>query len=151
MRNSGNRSSTPNGRRRFVKLGITALAAVGAGSSGALAFRNRESVAWHWDKLSDSVDESTSKLHRALVSVEDRIQNHFDYLNIDEGGLKAFAQQHQRRYGEGFDSEPDSELFERFLLSTDFFQHSANESRLVKYVSYYDPYVSPCYNPCRTL
>ena len=35
----------------------------------------------------------------------------------------------------------------RFLLSTDFFQHGGDESRALRYVAYFDPYRSPCYNP----
>lgn len=34
-----------------------------------------------------------------------------------------------------------------YLLSTDFFQHGADERRAVNYVSFYDPYTSVCGNP----
>ena len=34
-----------------------------------------------------------------------------------------------------------------FLLSTDFFQNNADESRAVKYLSFYDPYIVVCRNP----
>ena len=34
-----------------------------------------------------------------------------------------------------------------FLASTDFFQTGADESRPLRYVAYFDPYRSPCYNP----
>jgi len=38
-------------------------------------------------------------------------------------------------------------LTNQFLLSTDFFQEGMNESRTIKYVLYYDPYINPCYTP----
>jgi len=34
-----------------------------------------------------------------------------------------------------------------YLLSTDFFQHGADEQRAVTYVSFYDPYSIACGNP----
>lgn len=38
-------------------------------------------------------------------------------------------------------------LTNQFLLSTDFFQEGMDESRTIKYVLYYDPYINPCYTP----
>ena len=38
-----------------------------------------------------------------------------------------------------------------YLSSTDFFINDADESRPVRFVALYDPYVSPCYNPFRRL
>jgi hypothetical protein len=35
----------------------------------------------------------------------------------------------------------------RYLLSTDFFFHDADESRKINYVSFYDPAATPCRNP----
>ena len=34
-----------------------------------------------------------------------------------------------------------------FLLSSDFFEHGADESRQVRYLRYYDPYAFACGNP----
>jgi len=39
----------------------------------------------------------------------------------------------------------------RYLLSTDFFIHSADESREVKYLSFYEPHTAPCRNPFANL
>ena len=38
-------------------------------------------------------------------------------------------------------------VVEKFLMSTDFFQNHADESRRVNYISLYDPYLRPCTNP----
>jgi hypothetical protein len=35
----------------------------------------------------------------------------------------------------------------QYLLSTDFFLHEADESREVKYLSFYEPHLTPCRNP----
>lgn len=35
----------------------------------------------------------------------------------------------------------------KFLLSTDFFMHGADESRDLKYLSFYEPQLAPCRNP----
>ena len=34
-----------------------------------------------------------------------------------------------------------------FLLGSDFFRHDADESRVVRYLGYYDPYTTRCRNP----
>jgi len=35
----------------------------------------------------------------------------------------------------------------KYLLSTDFFLKGADESRTVKYLSFYEPHLAPCRNP----
>jgi hypothetical protein len=39
------------------------------------------------------------------------------------------------------------DVYTRYLLSTDFFRNGADESRRVRYLSFYHPYVTICYNP----
>jgi hypothetical protein len=85
----------------------------------------------------------------AQFSLEDRIRGHFDYLSLDPAGVRAFAETYQKQNGPiGLFASPEPEVYERYLLSTDFFQHGADESRTPGYVTYYDPYLSPCWNPC---
>ena len=127
-------------RRTFIKWSLAATGAVSVGAVGGVLYHERESVAWH---LQD--------LERTFISVEDRIRSHYDYLTIDEEGLATYASRHRELFGEGSDVKRDPTFYERFLLSTDFFQNGADESRLVRYVSFYDPYVSPCWNPCTDL
>ena len=50
------------------------------------------------------------------------------------------------RRGHAFRRLEDN-VVSRYLLSTDFFQNGANESRLVTYLSFYDPYTAVCRNP----
>lgn len=80
-----------------------------------------------------------SELHRAL-------RTHFDYLSVDDSVIESFAADLVRNQGP-WSPETSPRPFTRFLASTDFFQNGADESRPLRYVSYYDPYVSTCYNP----
>ena len=41
----------------------------------------------------------------------------------------------------------ESNVVSRYLLSTDFFEHGADESRTVRYVEFHDPYSVACRNP----
>ncbi len=78
--------------------------------------------------------------------LRDAIREHFAYLSIGEEVVEAFARdltEHQGPWSPGTSPRP----FTRFLASTDFFQQGADENRPLRYVAYYDPYVSTCYNP----
>lgn len=44
-----------------------------------------------------------------------------------------------------------SEIVGHFLLSTDFFSHKMDTSRVIKYESFYDPYFRPCSHPFSNL
>ncbi|HET6418362.1 MAG TPA: hypothetical protein VFG22_18845 [Polyangiales bacterium] len=118
-------------RRVFVTslLGAAALTA-GAG-------------VWHWDSL------RREWIVRKLI-------DHFDYLDIDPAGVSRFVdtfERHQYPIRRNplkllFRPLPD-EIYMNYLSSTDFFINGADESRPVRFVALYDPYVSPCYNPFR--
>lgn len=41
----------------------------------------------------------------------------------------------------------EDNIVSQYLLSTDFFQNGADENRAVKYILFYDPYVTVCRNP----
>lgn len=80
---------------------------------------------------------------------------HFDYLDIDPDGVSRFVDTFERyRYPirrnplKLLGPLPD-EIYMNYLSSTDFFINDADESRPVRFVALYDPYVSPCYNPFR--
>lgn len=118
-------------RRVFVTslLGAAALTA-GAG-------------AWHWDSL-------------RREWIVRKLNAHFDYLDIDPAGVRRFVDTfEQYRYPIRrnplkllFGPLPD-EIHMNYLSSTDFFINDADESRPVRFVALYDPYVSPCFNPFR--
>lgn len=41
----------------------------------------------------------------------------------------------------------EEDLAAQYLLSSDFFEHDADESRTIRYLGYFDPYTRPCINP----
>ncbi len=41
----------------------------------------------------------------------------------------------------------EERIVTKFLFSTNFFREGADETKPVKYLSYYDPYKMPCQNP----
>lgn len=100
------------------------------------------------------------------------VRKRLDYLQLDANGVDAFAQElAQRRlitssklrlaaasgliYVDFSDSNRFAQGLRRgedhivsyYLLSSDFFTHGADESRLVSYTGFYDPLASVCRNP----
>ena len=77
-------------------------------------------------------------------------RKHFNYLDLDEQGLRRFFADYQRVHRSllASDGTPRRRLpYLSFLESTDFFVHGADESRTVHYVMLRDPYENPCFNP----
>lgn len=78
-----------------------------------------------------------------------KIRDHFDYLTIDPAGVNAFVR--DMRLHRGWAATylawpPDA--YTTYLLSTDFFRREAGSVDPIHYVGFYDPYVTPCNNPC---
>jgi hypothetical protein len=72
----------------------------------------------------------------------------FPYLNVDPAAFDAFESDHRRHAGRRLErNQWSDEVQTQFLLSTDFFRFDADETRLISYVGYYDPSVTPCNNP----
>jgi len=81
------------------------------------------------------------------VSLAQQLRDHFDYLVLDAAVLEAFVGDYLADTARVRRGERIEAVGSRFLLSTDFFQHGGDESRALRYVAYFDPYRSPCYNP----
>ena len=43
--------------------------------------------------------------------------------------------------------ETEQKIVTQFLMSSDFFQNNADETRTIHYLGFYDPYTRPCANP----
>jgi hypothetical protein len=126
-------------RRTFLRAAMLCGAPAAA---GALIWR--DSLAW-------VVDRSARSLSAIVRSPEDRLQSHFSYLKLDPAGVARFFAD-RKRYRPTFSRRlplgPD--VCTDYLLSTDFFSHGADESRVVRYVGFYDPAVTACSNPLAT-
>lgn len=95
-------------------------------------------------------------------SAEKLIKKELDFLKLDDAGVRAFAADYARAKDRlykltvkgysflGIDSNKSGkvhQLISNYLLSSDFFVNNMDESRVVKYVGLYDPYLRPCAHP----
>lgn len=128
------RSGRPISRRKFLAVTVAALAALLAGA----VHRKWEGIQERWEWY-----------RHAHLPLAERIRRHFHYLDLDPDGVNAFVGRYEAQKGEvSFFTPPEPQVFQHYLLSTDFFQHAADESRTVQFIAFFDPYLSPCWNPC---
>jgi hypothetical protein len=95
-------------------------------------------------------------------SAADFIKKELSFLKLDEEGLRKFTADFAKDKDRvfkltikgysliGIDSQKSGKLHNMvstYLLSTDFFSNGMDESRIVKYVGLYDPYLRPCAQP----
>ncbi len=120
-------------RREFLAAGSLAALAVGvlgtAGCGGSKESARGMSVA------------------EARKKVVEYLRLKLPYLRHGEGTLERFAAEYVRHFPPGTKPGPGPNLVARYLLSTDFFPNGADESKPLDWVEFYDPYISPCYNP----
>ena len=130
------------GRRRFLWL-TGAGAAVAAGAAGMSYWvRDRgEQSAVEDDEpvepLSETGERLAAELHRRLPM-----------LQLPEATVARWVNRHEAARGPWRRDKVRNKELQTFLLSTDFFP-AADESKPLKFVTYYDPYLSVCYNPFR--
>lgn len=123
-------------RRKFITLAATATAAFGLTSFKFLSY----------------FTNTTAKV----------IADELHFLKLDPAGIEQFVSDHfknkdilfrLRLKGYCFlglvsvESEKVKKIVNLYLLSTDFFANGMDETRTIKYVAYYNPYLRPCMNP----
>lgn len=90
------------------------------------------------------------------------IRNELGFLTLDEGGVARFVREYAVNRDTNYKlavkgysllkvsankSGKIHQLVSSYLLSTDFFQHNMDESRVLKYVGLYNPYKRACAHP----
>ena len=95
-------------------------------------------------------------------AAENIIRRELNFLKLDDAGLKAFIKDLSalkdrnyklilKSYGLlGIGSKRSGKVHQMvstYLLSTDFFSNKMDESRIIKYVGVFDPYLRPCAHP----
>ena len=90
------------------------------------------------------------------------IRKQLGFLKLDEPGLIQFANEYSKGIDKyykltlkgynllGIDASQSGKIHQlvtTYLLSSDFFIHGMDESRTVKYLAMYDPYLRPCAHP----
>jgi hypothetical protein len=86
-----------------------------------------------------------SRIVNAVWPPARRIRRHFSYLTFADGTIERFVADFNANIG--IVPVGTSSVYMRFLMSTDFFQHGADESRTIGYALFYEPTITPCYNP----
>jgi hypothetical protein len=134
----------PVTRRRFLHLTLTALGATILAGSG-LAFFDWLGLKRRWRSAQNHLIAN----RYAFMPADRRIRKHFGDLTIDEEGLERFVHDFEMYVGRVtfYSVTTNGRLFSTFLLSTDYYRNGADPKKLVRYVAFYDPYVSPCWNP----
>lgn len=74
-----------------------------------------------------------------------RLRYHFSYLTFEPGAIEQYVRDVEQHVG------PINiawrEFHTRLLLSTDFFLNDEDETRVIRYVTFYDPSLTLCSNP----
>ena len=148
-------SSRTVSRRGFLKAAVLVTVAAGVSAVGLLLM-------------------PLSRGTRGTQTVVDILRARFPYLQLDSDGSERFATDFVARLTGS--EQRDLALLARllavsgwigfrlpsiarrieefgdkaassFLLGSDFFRHDADQSRVVRYLGYYDPYTTRCRNP----
>lgn len=121
-------------RRQWLKLSLAISALVASIVTGVLR------------SLSVLQDASARGPETGLARA---LRENFAYLEIPDGVIDRFVRDYEAERGAGAARQAtgSEEVYGLFLLSTDFFQEGADVGRPLRYVAYYSPYRSPCYNP----
>lgn len=131
-------TTPPRSRRAFLALTVGGAAVAGG---AAYLLRDRGEL----DPL--DAPEPMSEAGRAFAAL---VRQKLPTLDIPEATLAHWVNRYERYVdaSEPHFGKPVLESIQGFLMSTDFFP-ACDESEPLRFVAYYDPYVSVCYNPLR--
>ena len=122
---------------------LIATAATGAAATGITA-----GVAWYNDDRSSTVLDLDLDDEVRWAAFKEHLRHRLPYLQLPETTIDAFIADHVAN-GKRVPKRSGalSDLRKTFMLSTDFFLKDGDESRPLAYVAYFDPYITPCWNP----
>lgn len=127
-------------RRAFLAMTVGGAAVVGASAGAAWWIRSRGEIA-----EIEPPEPMSASGERLAELVRERLK----MLDIPDATIAKWVnryEKHRRPWPEN--KQPGRKDLQNFLLSTDFFP-DADEGRPLRFVAYYDPYISVCYNPLR--
>jgi hypothetical protein len=122
-------------RREFLKLVPAAVVAI-AGGSGC--FQEEESA------ISNVLEVGPEP----YLSI---IRQHLPMLKVEVAEIENFKRAFERNSRPHRAGHGDEDLAKDFLLSTDFFENGEDESVPLRFVSVFNPRLTPCYNPLTNL
>lgn len=126
-------------RRKF--LALTVAGASLAAAAGGVSWWIREKGELEGIEPPEPMSEAGARLAKL-------IQDKLEMLEIPDGTVSRWVNRFEQHEGPWVGKKPSRKDLQNFLLSTDFFP-DADEDRPLRFVSYYDPYISVCYNPLR--
>jgi hypothetical protein len=109
--------------------------------------------------LAASLKLLTEPFEKSAIAM---ITKELKFLKLDRTGLEQFVEAYSQNKDEFYKLRMKSygllgvtasqsgrinHLVSTYLLSTDFFIHKTDESRIIKYVSFYNPFIKPCDHP----
>ncbi len=139
-------------RRRFIRISILSL--IGAVAASIIAFYNFESFVFRMLKRDlKTLNVEEQDLKRFIADA--RKTNYWKKNSIDSKKrafllLFYFIPNIGLPYQFKF-AQIKGRIVGTFLLSTDFFLNKMDESKKIKYIGFYDPYLRPCMNPFSNL
>lgn len=131
-------------RRNWLKLSLCAAGISASGSSLAWLYRDRIKTLQADDV--ESFLRGNFDYLRLNVSSEEFAKFHEGY-NEFHGKIPRPIWHRARGGDERVLKDALDNLAVTFLLSTSFFLNRADETKEVRYVTFYSPYVTPCYDP----
>jgi hypothetical protein len=126
-------------RRSF--LALTVLGASVAAAAGG--------VTW-WIKHRGELEalEPPEPMSETGAQLAQLIIERLDMLKLPEATVSKWVNRYEKHEGPWKGKKVSRKDLQNFLLSTDLFP-DGDEDKPLRFVSYYDPYISVCYNPLR--
>lgn len=126
-------------RRSF--LALTAVGATVAAAAGGVAWWVKHRGELEELEPPEPMSETGAKLAALLIE-------RLDMLKLPEATVSKWVNRYEKHEGPWKGKKVARKDLQNFLLSTDLFP-DGDDSKPLRFVSYYDPYISVCYNPIR--
>jgi hypothetical protein len=132
-------------RRTFLAMTIGG-AVVASGAAGLTWWASQDAEVLDAGEI-DEIDppEPMSETGQVLAKL---LRKRLDMLELPETTIAKWVNQLEKHRKPWKGKKVSRKDLQNFLLSTDFFP-AADESKPLRFVAYYDPYISVCYNPLR--
>lgn len=129
-------------RRSFLALTAAGATVAAAAAVGTWWVKHRgELEAADPSDPPEPLSETGAKLAALIVA-------RLDMLKLPEATVSKWVNRYEKHRGPWKGKKVARKDLQNFLLSTDLFP-DGDDSKPLRFVSYYDPYVSVCYNPLR--
>ena len=132
-------------RRSFLAMTVGGAVVVSgaAGLTWWVSHRARSIDAGEIDELDPP--EPMSETGQVLAGL---LRERLSVLELPETTIAKWVNHYEKHRKPWKGKKVSRKDAQNFLLSTDFFP-AADESKPLRFVAYYDPYISVCYNPLR--